>query len=152
MRRYSIISNIVLTLAIFAQVCPGRRQRPTNRRPGQADQANGASTPKKHPFTFEDMMALKRVGGPVVSPDGKWVLSAVDVSLNENKKTSHLWSVPVAGGEAHQLTADPAGESRPKWSPDGKGSCLPVHMAAAPRSGSRSLMRIQARLPALRRS
>ena len=72
------------------------------------------------------MMALKRVGGPVVSPDGKWVVfSAVDVSLNENKKTSHLWVVPVgaistAGGEARQLTADAAGEGGPRWSPDGK--------------------------------
>src|SRR2546430_2370303 len=28
----------------------------------------------KHPFTFEDMMALKRVGAPVPSPDGKWVV------------------------------------------------------------------------------
>ena len=25
----------------------------------------------KHPFTFEDMMKLKRVGDPQVSPDGK---------------------------------------------------------------------------------
>ena len=46
----------------------------------------------KHPFTFEDMMKLKRVGEPVPSPDGKWVLfSAVDVDLAANKKTSaHL--------------------------------------------------------------
>ena len=66
-------------------------------------------------------MALKRVGGPVVSPDGKWVLfAAVDVSLQENKKTSHVWAIPVAGGEARQLTADPAGEGGPRWSPDGK--------------------------------
>jgi hypothetical protein len=28
----------------------------------------------KHPFTFEDMMKLKRVGAPVPSPDGKWVV------------------------------------------------------------------------------
>ena len=36
----------------------------------------------QHPFTFEDMMKLKRVGEPVPSPDGKWVLfSAVDVDL-----------------------------------------------------------------------
>jgi dipeptidyl aminopeptidase/acylaminoacyl peptidase len=34
----------------------------------------------KHPFTFEDMMKLKRVGEPEVSPDGKWVIfSVVDV-------------------------------------------------------------------------
>jgi hypothetical protein len=29
---------------------------------------------QKHPFTFEDMMKLKRVGVPVPSPDGKWVV------------------------------------------------------------------------------
>src|ERR1051326_2363038 len=65
----------------------------------------------KKPFTFEDMMALKRIGGPVVSPDGKWVLfAAVDVVLKDNKRTSHLWVVPVAGGLARQLPPTPAGE------------------------------------------
>jgi dipeptidyl aminopeptidase/acylaminoacyl peptidase len=75
----------------------------------------------KKPFTFEDMMALKRVGGPVVSPDGKWVLfAAVDVDLKENKRTSHLWAVPLAGGEARQLPSTKSGESGGRWSPDGK--------------------------------
>ena len=75
----------------------------------------------KRPFTFEDMMALKRIGGPQVSPDGKWVLfSAVHVDLQANKKTPHLWLVPVAGGEARQLTSDPAGEDRGRFSPDGR--------------------------------
>ena len=75
----------------------------------------------KKPFTFEDMMSLKRIGGPVISPDGKWVLfSAVDVDLNENKRTSHLWVVPVAGGIARQLPGSAAGETGGRWSPDGK--------------------------------
>lgn len=75
----------------------------------------------KKPFTFEDMMSLKRISGPQISPDGKWVLfSAVDVNLKENKKTPHLWIVPLAGGESRQLTFDPAGEDRGRWSPDGK--------------------------------
>ena len=75
----------------------------------------------KKPFTFEDMMSLKRIGGPVISPDGKWVLfSAVDVDLNENKKTPHLWVVPVAGGIARQLPGGAAGETGGRWSPDGK--------------------------------
>ena len=55
----------------------------------------------KKPFTFEDMMSLKRIGGPVISPDGKWVLfAAVDVDLKENKRTPHLWVVPMDGGPA----------------------------------------------------
>src|SRR5947208_4214 len=54
------------------------------------------SAQTKHPFTFEDMMALKRVEEPQVSPDGKWVLfAAVDVDLKANTKTPHVWIVPL---------------------------------------------------------
>ncbi len=98
----------------------------------------------KHPFTFEDMMKLKRVGEPEVSPDGKWVIfSVVDVNLEANSKTPHIWIVPLnARAEtAHVGTAAPgrpaeqssAGSSsperiliadqdadRPRWAPDGK--------------------------------
>ncbi len=57
-----------------------------------------AAAQAKHPFTFEDMMKLKRVGEPVPSPDGKWVLfSVVDVDLAANKKTPHIWIVPLRG-------------------------------------------------------
>ncbi len=74
----------------------------------------------KHPFTFEDMMKLKRVGEPVPSPDGKWVLfSAVDVDLAANKKTPHIWIVPLAGGPERILIPDQDGD-RPRWAPDGK--------------------------------
>ncbi len=75
----------------------------------------------KRPLTFEDMMALKRISGPAISPDGRWVLfAAVDVDLKANKRTSHLWVVPLAGGESRQVTSDPAGETGGRWSPDGK--------------------------------
>jgi len=74
----------------------------------------------KHPFTFEDMMALKRVGEPLPSPDGKWVLfSAQDVNLEANTKTPHLWIVPLNGGAERKLIAEQDGD-RPRWSPDGK--------------------------------
>src|SRR5260370_14952318 len=102
MRRFAFIL-IVLIAGTFVQ--------------GSA-QAQGAN---KRPFTFEDMMQLKRIGGPAVSPDARWVLfSAMDVDLKENKKTTHLWLVPLAGGEARQLTSDAAGEAGGRWSPDGK--------------------------------
>jgi dipeptidyl aminopeptidase/acylaminoacyl peptidase len=74
----------------------------------------------KHPFTFEDMMKLKRVGDPQVSPDGKWVIfSVVDVSLEANTKTPHIWIVPTAGGQEKEIIADQDAD-RPRWSPDGK--------------------------------
>src|SRR4051794_39879652 len=81
-----------------------------------------AQTPsQKHSFTFEDMMKLKRVGAPVPSPDGKWVLfDCVDVDLEANTRISHLWIVPASGGESRPLNPTPNHEERPRFSPDGK--------------------------------
>jgi dipeptidyl aminopeptidase/acylaminoacyl peptidase len=77
--------------------------------------------PQKQPFTFEDMMKLKRIGAPVPSPDGKWVVfDCQDVDLAANTKISHLWIVPASGGESRRLNPTPNHEERPRFSPDGK--------------------------------
>src|SRR2546429_3170226 len=79
----------------------------------------------KHPFTFEDMMKLKRVGAPVPSPDGKWVVfDCVDVDLAANTRISHLWIVPASGGESRRLKPTPKHEERPRLSPHGKRPIL----------------------------
>ena len=76
----------------------------------------------KRPMTFDDLMAVRRVGEPVPSPDGRWVLyDAVDVNLEANTKRSHLWIVPAGGGESRRLNpGSDNDESRPRFSPDGK--------------------------------
>ena len=67
------------------------------------------------------MMKLKRVGAPVPSPDGKWVVfDCQDVDLAANTKTSHLWIVPSSGGESRRLNPTANHEERPRFSPDGK--------------------------------
>ena len=79
-----------------------------------------AFTQAMHPFTFEDMMKLKRLGEPEVSPNGKWVIfSVVDVDLEANSKTPHIWIVPAIGGQEREIVADQDGD-RPRWAPDGK--------------------------------
>src|SRR6266436_231008 len=85
--------------------------------------AQSPTPPQKHPFTFEDMMRLKRVGAPVPSPDGKWVVfDCEDVDLTANTKISHLWIVPASGPAAagRRLNPTPNHEERPRFSPDGK--------------------------------
>ncbi len=83
----------------------------------------------KHPFTFEDMMSLKRVGEPVPSPDGKWVLfSAVDVDLTANTRTPHVWIVPLetqgpptsVGMTKERQIINDQDADRPRWAPDGQ--------------------------------
>ncbi len=83
--------------------------------------APGAEASGRRPMTFADMMKMRRLGDLAVSPDGRWVLfSATDVSLERNTRTPHLWIVPAAGGKETPLTASSAGESRGRFSPDGK--------------------------------
>jgi dipeptidyl aminopeptidase/acylaminoacyl peptidase len=96
-----------------------------------------AAQQPKRPITFADLMAMRRVSDPQISPSGKWVLfSVTDVSLEHNTKTNHLWIVPlgaartagVDGGDAsgsgeHQLTFGD-GESNGRFAPDGKTIAL----------------------------
>src|SRR5579862_959916 len=85
---------------------------------GLAAMAHGQA---RRPMTFEDMMKMRRLGDIAVSPDSHWVMfSATDVDLAKNTKTSHLFIVSVAGGDTRALTASLAGESRGRFSPDGK--------------------------------
>ncbi|HKO10971.1 MAG TPA: hypothetical protein VJV22_03320, partial [Acidobacteriaceae bacterium] len=79
----------------------------------------------RRPMTFEDMMRMRRLGDIDVSRDGKWVLfSVMDVDLEKNTRTPHVWIVPVNGsesaGQERPLTSSQAGESRGRFSPDGK--------------------------------
>ena len=48
---------------------------------------------------------------PAISPDGATIAFA---------SGGDLWTVPASGGDAHLLVSDPATESRPLWSPDGR--------------------------------
>ena len=101
----------------------------------------------KHPFTFEDMMKLKRVGAPVPSPDGKWVVfDAEDVDLEANTKISHLWIVPAQGGESRRLNPTPNHEERPRFSPDGKKLIWTSKATDPTQSGCAILIRARARL------
>ena len=80
-----------------------------------------AQTPGKRPMTFADMMAMKRVSDPQISPSGRWVMfSVMDVSLEKNTKTNHLWVVPLDGSAKERQMTTGAGESNGRFSPDGK--------------------------------
>ncbi len=80
----------------------------------------------KRPMTFEDMMAMKRLGETAVSPDGKWLAySVTTVNLAANTKTAELWLQAIAGpGSESQppmkLAVAHAGDGGPQFSADGK--------------------------------
>ncbi len=139
----------------FVDVIPNTRKahvRACPERPSVARKSNGnllfaafllglaasVAAQAKHPFTFDDMMKLKRVGDPQVSPDGNWVIfSVVDVDLEANTKTPHVWIVPLdhvgtaapgrpaeqssaASSSAERILIADQDADRPRWAPDGK--------------------------------
>ena len=62
----------------------------------------------KRPMTFADLMAMKRVSDPQISPGGRWVMfSVTEVSLEKNTKITNLWVVPLGGGGGTTAKAGP---------------------------------------------
>ena len=83
--------------------------------------AHAADAPKKRDINLDDLARLQRVGGPVVSPDGEWVIYSVSqIDTKEDKSQSHLWMVKWDGSVHLQLTYGKEGASSPKFSPDGR--------------------------------
>lgn len=79
------------------------------------------------PVTFDDVLAIKAVAAPAISPDGTSVLFTVrdwvDAPGTPGKKDSrtHLWKAPAdASAPARQVTFGERGDSQPAWSPDGR--------------------------------
>ena len=77
---------------------------------------------QKVPLTHEAMWMMKRVGPPVPSPDGKWVVfSLVEPAYDEKDQVSDLWIVPADGStRPRRLTFTKGGEGGVAWSPDSR--------------------------------
>ncbi|HEU5262957.1 MAG TPA: S9 family peptidase [Gemmatimonadales bacterium] len=75
---------------------------------------------QRRAITFDDYIALRSVGDPQLSPDGKWVAYTVtESSLKDNRGTTRIWLAEVASGEPRRLTQGPGSDRQPRWSPDG---------------------------------
>lgn len=72
-------------------------------------------------FTIDDLLKVRRVGDPQVSPKGDLVAFTItDIDKTTNKSTTQIYLVPLGGGETRQLTNDEHSSSSPRWSPDGE--------------------------------
>ena len=86
----------------------GKADSSASQRNGKQKTADGKPAAAKRAMTFADLMAMRRVSDPQISPSGKWVMfSVTDVSLEKNTKVNHLWVVALAGAGTVAPTARP---------------------------------------------
>ena len=97
------------------------------------------------PFTVEDLVRLKRVSDPQISPDGR-VLAFVqrETDLEANRGRTSLWLLDLAdpAAEPQRATGVPANDSSPRWASDSRT----LYFLSA-RSGSSQVWRLN--LPSL---
>ena len=100
--------------------------------------ADPATAQSSHPFSVHDMLAMKRISTPTVSPDGGRIVFAVRTTdLEENKGRTDLWLVDVDGTNTRRLTSHPSSDHDPCWMPDGRSILF-----LSSRSGSSQVWRI----------
>jgi dipeptidyl aminopeptidase/acylaminoacyl peptidase len=80
-----------------------------------------AQAPAKRLLTADDVYRMKEVGGPQVSPDGKWIAYTVtSMDREADKLRSAIWMVNWEGTQDYQVTRGPDSDTSPRWSPDGR--------------------------------
>src|SRR2546429_8287241 len=93
---------------------------------------------QKRAITIDDYLALKSVGNPQLSPDGKWVACTVtEQSLKDNRGITRIWLADVASGAVRQLTAGAGAGSAARRAPRRRPPRLPFTSPSgrAPRGG-----------------
>ncbi len=81
--------------------------------------APAAAAVASHPFSVEDLVMVQRIGVPVPSPDGNWIVFPLrSTDMAGNKGQTSLWIVRPDGTGLRQLTHPPGSDSDPCWAPD----------------------------------
>ncbi|HZJ63413.1 MAG TPA: S9 family peptidase [Kofleriaceae bacterium] len=90
-------------------------------------------------LTIDDMLAMRRITDPVVSPDGKHVAFAVrDTDVDANRGRFDIWLAATDGSAVRQLTTHPENDQDAQWSADGAW----IYFVSS-RSGSAQVWRIR---------
>jgi len=72
-------------------------------------------------YTIEDLLKVRRVADPQLSPDGKHVAFTIgDVNFDANRVVNQIYVISTDGGSMKQLTSGDKSSTAPRWSPDGK--------------------------------
>jgi dipeptidyl aminopeptidase/acylaminoacyl peptidase len=73
------------------------------------------------PFNIDDLIQVRRVSDPQLSPDGRWIAYTItDTDKAANRRATQIYLISTEGGDARQITNEKVSSGSPRWSPDGK--------------------------------
>jgi dipeptidyl aminopeptidase/acylaminoacyl peptidase len=139
-------SRRTVAMAVLAALCLPAAPLLVARPAGPATAPTGATAASnpgggaRSAFTADDLVRLKRISDPQVSPDGRrvaFVLRETDIEANRGRTDLWLLSLDEREAAARRLTQHPANDSSPRWAPDGQS----LYFLSA-RSGSAQVWRI----------
>jgi dipeptidyl aminopeptidase/acylaminoacyl peptidase len=68
-------------------------------------------------LTTDDLLALKSVSDPQISPNREWIAYTVEtIDVEADDSSRQIFMVARNGGDVVQLTADDYSASSPRWS------------------------------------
>ena len=84
--------------------------------------------------TVDDLLTIKSIGGPQISPDGtRVVFTQTEADFKQDAFVTQLWLADVKSGGTLQLTRGDKSSNNPQWSADGKWIAF-----TSPRAGDRN--------------
>jgi dipeptidyl aminopeptidase/acylaminoacyl peptidase len=105
-----------------------------------ADTATPATAPNQRGLSVQDLVRLKRLSEPALSPDGRTVVFTLrETDLSANRGRTDLWALDVVtkGATPRRLTSHTANDGSAQWSADGRY----LYFLSA-RSGSNQVWRL----------
>lgn len=89
--------------------------------PAGASSSSAAARPGTVTPTLDQIVSLRRVGSPAISPDGGWVAYTVrDTDWVANAFVTQIWLADTRTGETRPLTQGKKSSQAPAWAPDGR--------------------------------
>jgi dipeptidyl aminopeptidase/acylaminoacyl peptidase len=120
-RRWAIHSSIIpLVLLLAAPPALAQLGTPAAAQPAAAQvAADHVATDRT--LSADVLWQLKRIGAPVVSPDGRWVVAPVTrYTVEDDRSHTDLWLFASDGSVERALTRHGSAEGQATFSPDGR--------------------------------
>lgn len=119
-----VAASAIFAAPALAAAAPFTFEEATSEEATSEEAATDGGT---RPFTVHDLVTLRRISDPQVSPDGTRIAFVVrETDREADRGRTDLWMVTLAAdgsaaGEPRRLTSHEAGDHGPRWAADGGG-------------------------------